>query len=165
MTNTEDKMKRSRKVFYILVCAISICFMQKCEVYAEDSAHTRVIQVVYDDSGSMIKNSGGESVDTWCQAKYAMEVFAALLGEQDTLNVYVMSDFNNGATAEPHLILNGKDGAEVNVEKIHNMITRASNTPFNTVKKAYEDLKKAHYFKKIISERNLSRYRQSDLLL
>ena len=96
---------------------------------------TRVINVVYDDSGSMYTN-----VDTWCQAKYSMEVFAAMLGETDKMNVYYMSDYVNGTSAQPRISLDGNDGAEVNVAKIHNEKTVAGNTPFNSVRKAYLDL-------------------------
>lgn len=76
------------------------------------SSPTRVINLVYDDSGSMIEtdivDSNGntvkydELVDTWCQAKYAIEVFAALLGDNDTLNVYIMSSYS-----KPKLVLYG----------------------------------------------------------
>ena len=106
------------------------------------NAPTRVINLVYDDSGSMI-NTDGQNVDTWCQAKYAVEVFAAMLGERDSLNVYYMSDFDKGETAGPKLSLNGTSGASVNVAKVHDLITRAGNTPFNTVRKAYKDLTQA----------------------
>ncbi len=110
---------------------------------ATTNAHSRIINIVYDDSGSMIK-SDGQLVDTWCQAKYAMEVFSALLGEKDTMNIFVMSDFDDRNTAAgPRIVLNGGDGADVNVAKIHGMLTTAGNTPFNTVRKAYEALASA----------------------
>lgn len=110
-------------------------------VLAKTSEPVRIINVVYDDSGSMIMDSSGKC-DTWCQAKYAMEVFAAMLGENDTMNVYVMSDFQKADNAAPLLALRGSTGAGDNVVKIHNMLTEAANyTTFTTVEKAYEDLK------------------------
>lgn len=110
---------------------------------SSSTAPSRVINVVYDDSGSMI-TTGGQLVDTWCQAKYAMEVFAAMLGTNDTMNIYVMSDFDYGRTnSNPKLVLSGSDGQSTNVSKIHNMVTAAGNTPFNSVRKAYSDLSKA----------------------
>lgn len=103
----------------------------------------RVINVVYDDSGSMI-NTGGKNVDTWGQAKYSMEVFAAMLGSNDTMNIYVMSDFDGGsANAGPRVVLNGKNGTGENVSKVHEMVTTAKNTPFDSVRKAYSDLTSA----------------------
>jgi len=105
------------------------------------SGLARTINVVYDDSGSMI-TSKGQPVDTWCQAKYAMEVFAAMLGTADTMNIYVMSDFGSGRiSSAPKLVLRGEDGQNTNVSKVHNMITAAGNTPFDSVRKAYSDLK------------------------
>lgn len=106
---------------------------------ADSAAPTRIIHVVYDDSGSMIRTDG-KLVDTWCQAKYAMEVFAALMGEKDAINIYVMSDFDSSAVAEPKLALRGASGQEGNVSQVHNMVTRAGNTPFDSVRKAYSDL-------------------------
>lgn len=107
-----------------------------------------VINLVYDDSGSMIKNDKGEYVDTWCQAKYALEVFAGMLGETDTMNVFVMSDFENGTVGEPKLILDGSSGAAKNVNAVHNMVTVDGNTPFNAVRAAEAALESATADKK-----------------
>ena len=103
------------------------------------SVPSKVIHVVYDDSGSMF-TSGGVDVDTWCQAKYSMEVFAAMLGESDQMAVYYMSDYESSTAANARIVLNGSDGASTNVAKIHNETTTAGNTPFNSVRKAYADL-------------------------
>lgn len=118
-------------------CTFSVAFDVAAAVTS--TAPTRIINVVYDDSGSMIKMID-ETVDTWCQAKYAMEVFAAMLEAKDTMNIYVMSDFENGTSKGPRLQVRGKDGVATNVAKIHDMITVAGNTPFNSVRKAYSDL-------------------------
>lgn len=123
--------------------SVVIFFAWFCEkpipIMAATSMPSRQINVVYDDSGSMFK-TGGELVDTWCQAKYAMEVFAAMLGEKDKMNVYYMSDYEKNTKAGPRIELNGIDGSAVNVTKIHDQKTVAGNTPFNSVKKAYADL-------------------------
>lgn len=124
----------------IISVMISAVFMLSLPVTAaENNAPSRVINLVYDDSGSMIELQGAE-VDTWCQAKYAMEVFAAMLGEKDTMNIYVMSDFDKSDSAPPHLVLKGSDDASANVSKVHDMITTARSTPFDSVRKAYSDL-------------------------
>ncbi len=112
-------------------------------INAETYIPSRVINLVYDDSGSMIRTDGAY-VDTWCQAKYAMEVFASMLGEKDTLNIYYMSDYVSGITAKPKISLTGSKDANVttnNVNTIHKLVTDCSDTPFNSVKKAYTDLK------------------------
>lgn len=135
---------RGKRVFaFVLMMIISMQVSITSASAVTDSAPTRIIHVVFDDSGSMIK-ANGQLVDTWCQAKYAMEVFAAMLGENDTMNVYVMSDFDNGrTTAAPKVTLAGADGQATNVSKVHSMLTSAGNTPFNSVRKAYSDLNAA----------------------
>ena len=55
-----------------------------------------------------------------------------------------MSDYVSGTSAPPKIVLKGSKVAsttESNVKTIHNTITDASDTPFNSVKKAYSDLK------------------------
>ena len=130
-------MKRKFLILGIIVIVFANLF--SISVFGSTNYPVRFINVVYDDSGSMIKTHGA-SVDTWCQAKYSLEVFAALLGENDTMNVYYMSDYEADTSASPKLTLYGKDGSEQNVNKVHSMVTEARNTKFNTVRKAYSDL-------------------------
>ncbi len=137
-------MKRIIAVLLILLMLVPFGLIAHAETYIP----SRVINLVYDDSGSMIRTGSGADlkyVDSWCQAKYAMEVFAGMLGERETLNIYYMSDYADGKSADrPKLSLQGsKDAAvtEANVKKIHDLITDASQTPFESVKKAYSDLK------------------------
>lgn len=124
--------------YIIVVLLLLFCLPVKVRA-ADGNIPSKMINVVYDDSGSMIRTDG-QYVDTWCQAKYAMEVFAAMLGERDSMNIYYMSDFGQGTDAEPKLSLNGADGARANVEKIHDTVSEAGSTPFNAVRKAYSDL-------------------------
>ena len=131
-------MKRIVSFFLMIFLLISPVLTVKAE---NTGVHQRVINVVYDDSGSMIQMSG-EKYDTWCQAKYSMEVFASMLGPEDTMNIYVMSDYMTGTENPPRLVLYGKDGGEKNVKSVHDMLTKAQDTPFRSVKKAYEDLAK-----------------------
>lgn len=146
----ENKYKKWWKFFmkkricnFIVFMIIGSVFFSAYGVYAQTNSYPkRVINVVYDDSGSMI-NTKGKNVDTWCEAKYAMEVFSAMLGENDKMNIFCMSDYENGTGAKPKLSLKGSDGTSVNVSKVHNMVTKAGNTPFNAVKAAYNNLKKS----------------------
>lgn len=107
---------------------------------------SKTINVVYDDSSSMIIDANDTYLDRWGQAKYAMEVFAAMLEEKDTMSVYYMSDFMVSANTSvpPKLTISGSEPAETRVAKIHNTVTPSSGTPFDAVAKAYEDLKKAN---------------------
>jgi hypothetical protein len=127
----------------ILLLPIFAVVLSNAETYIP----SRTINLVFDDSSSMITPDNVNYVDTWCQAKYAVEVFAGMLGENETLNIYYMSDYSDGTTtAAPRLTLAGSADAAVtegNVKKVHDLITNALDTPFGAVKKAYEDLKKA----------------------
>ncbi len=131
--------------FVAVVLAVVMLTLFCTTISAETYVPSRTINLVYDDSGSMIRE-GSDYFDTWCQAKYAMEVFAGMLGERETLNIYYMSDYVTGSmSAPPKLTLTGSKDAnvtEANVKKIHDLVTDASETPFASVKKAYQDLKK-----------------------
>lgn len=127
-----------------LILLLMVLLLSALPIYpsAETVIPSKTIHLVYDDSGSMIR-SDGVYVDTWCQAKYAMEVFAAMLSEKDILNIYYMSDYVSGTDAPPKISLQGSTDAAVtasNVQQIHDLVTNASDTPFNAVKKAYADL-------------------------
>jgi len=117
--------------------------MLNCPAIAAENAPTRVINVVYDDSGSMYENNRVGNV-AWSQAKYSAEVFAALLGSTDRMNIYLMSDFvQYPPVRTPRLQLHGRNGSALNVKEIHNMTTqRASGTPFEPVQQAHDDLVK-----------------------
>lgn len=135
-----------RKVITI-VLAFMICMTVSVSALADTYIPSRTINLVYDDSGSMLRIDGTQTcVDTWCQAKYAMEVVASMLDERDELNIYYMSDYVSGGDHPPRLRLHGsRDAATVaaNVAQIHNTITHASNTPFASVKKAYADIRQS----------------------
>ena len=63
-------------------------------IIAQNQPH-RVIHLVYDDSGSMILNEriSGIYYERWAYARYAMEVFAAKLEDNDIMRIYYMEDF------------------------------------------------------------------------
>jgi hypothetical protein len=101
---------------------------------ASESTSGKVIQVVYDDSGSMIVNNKVYQ-ESWSQAKYALEVFAAMLGPNDELNVFPMSLENKKL-----ITIRGSETAEQRVAKINQMNTNAKGTPYAPVLAAYQDL-------------------------
>ena len=139
-----------KKVFtFIVLCSLifqlSTCLFPACASTANQ--HSRAIHVVFDDSGSMIRDNN-QYVDRWCQAKYALEVFAAMLEENDIMQVYYMSDFDTSAggnvSAPARIAIAGSESAETRVSKIHDTVTGAGNTPFDPVVKAYGDLKSSN---------------------
>ena len=76
-------------VLYALVLII-LAGATAVDVSAEaKTKKTRVIHVVYDDSGSMVDSNA-----SWSQAKYALEVFTAMMNENDRLVIYPMSAYS-----------------------------------------------------------------------
>lgn len=136
-------MKKIVSIFFSALMLI-IPFSVAVEVNAAENNFTRVVNVVYDDSGSMLKENG-KNIDRWCKAKYSMEVFASMLTESDTMNIYVMSDFDDEAPSSKkcQITLNGSDSVSTNVKKIHSMETMSGNTPFEAVTAAYKSLQKS----------------------
>jgi len=142
-------MKKSI-VLLLYLALISVIFAPiiNAQSYTTDQ-RSKAIHIVYDDSGSMIKDDdNGKYLDRWAQAKYAMEVFAAMLEENDTMRVYYMSDFDvkhGGKVSAPARIeITGSRDAQSRVDNVHKTITEAWNTPYDTVVKAYNDLKKTN---------------------
>ena len=139
-------MKKVLAIISLLIMMI-ITALGPITAFAEDSSFQsstheprRIINLVYDDSASMYKDfANGKALDTWSKAKYSLEVFAAMLNPNDTMNIYLMSKISGKAAIK----LKGSDGAESNIEKINSMKATAADTPFQTVQRACEDLKKA----------------------
>ena len=94
---------------------------------AKAAEKKRMIYVVFDDSGSM-------NVEfRWSRAKYALEVFTAMLDDQDMLKVFAL---NSGSTLE----MGGND--KDRVQKIHQWGANQNggSTPFGKVEVAAQEL-------------------------
>lgn len=100
-----------------------VIFIPTTAFNAKQSSKGKIINVVYDDSRSMYLNNETR----WCQAKYAMEVFCAMMGKDDTMNIFAMN-------RSEVLTIKGNDPNRV--EKVHAMTSMYSGTPFSTVTKA-----------------------------
>lgn len=100
---------------------------------------TRAIAIVFDNSGSMYE----KGKKAWCQATYAIEVFAAMMNQGDTLQVYPMNDIEVGAlsyTKESPLVISDTSDARY----IRDIYTpKAGNTHIEAVMRAYEGLLRA----------------------
>lgn len=103
----------------------------------DESARTpRVINIVYDDSSSMNQD------EAWCHARYALEVFAAMLDENDTMKVFTMSAADRGRT-EPDVTISGKESMEARVAKVHADFSEIDAwTNFGAAQSAHADLAK-----------------------
>jgi hypothetical protein len=126
-------------VIAILIFNTSIMLSGNAQTYNTEQ-RSKAIHVVFDDSISMITNDSVTFFDRWGQAKYAMEVFAAMLEERDVMNIYFMSDFMNNPNASAGLTVFGHEDAKERVRRVHEHIPNAWGTPFDPVIKAYNDL-------------------------
>lgn len=107
---------------------------------ATDTSKPKIINVVYDDSRSMFEDGSTR----WSQAKYALEVFTAMMGENDTLNIYNMSEYwtdDPSATINPK-ITKVKGSNNNRVSDVHNMNSEYSATPVESIYGAAEALQK-----------------------
>ena len=114
----------SRRVFTFILIIAALVSLSSVQCFAVgQSSNGRIINVVYDDSRSMYLNNETR----WCQAKYAMEVFCAMMDEEDVMNIYAMN-------RSEVLTLKGNDPGRV--QKVHTMTSKYSGTPFSTVTRA-----------------------------
>lgn len=111
----------------------------------EAKAVSRMINVVYDDSNSMLTDQRL----WWCYAKYSLEVFSAMMQDNDTMNIYYMSAHMPSPIPEPdkkpteelHNLSGDRSQQQKNINAIHNNVPYTRGTPFGSIKKAYSDLK------------------------
>lgn len=107
----------------------------------EPPLKSKQINIVMDDSGSMF---GGPDKTAWSRAKYSLEVFAALMNRDDSVNVYLMSRFKDGTTpSTPTLEIRGTTSPQDRVQQVRQLILAGGGTPFAPVMKAETDLKSA----------------------
>ena len=110
-------------------------------VVSADAPAGREINLVIDDSGSMFRDLKTEvTLDRWSKAKYALEVFAAMLAPDDVLNVYRMSDFSQGRSGSVAVTVTGAESTSARAKQIHDMPMQGVDTPFSSVAKAQQDL-------------------------
>lgn len=88
-------MKRCTSMIVALFLLLMCVFTGNQTVYASaKTGDSRAIAIVFDNSGSMYMNGD----QAWCRATYAMEVFASMLNEGDTLLIYPMHPITVGDT-------------------------------------------------------------------
>ena len=130
----------------VLALALFVCSDHDNVQAATKKVKTREIHIVYDDSGSMIDRNA-----SWSQAKYALEVFTAMMGENDEIVIYPMSAFSykdgSGEKSdnwEKTIKLTGSMSLEDRIKTVRNMNGdngEYRNTPIQTVQKAGNDLR------------------------
>ena len=95
---------------------------------------THQINVVLDDSGSMFISP---SPQRWSYVKYALMVFAAMLGPTDQMKVFLLS-----RRGQVTLTIQGSEGgpSQANVDAINGLKMQGGGTPWAAVPKARDDL-------------------------
>lgn len=88
----------------------------------------------------MFVDAEEQPVTWWSIAKYSLEVFAALLGPGDTLNVYRMSDYGRNSSSDPTLVISGSESVATRVESVHTLQLQGRSTPWRSVTAAAENL-------------------------
>ena len=124
-----------RLLSLFLILGMMICCGMKTEA-APTSGQGRIINVVYDDSGSMVMDlESRQFIERWSQAKYAMEVFSAMMSKDDVMNIYPMS-------IEGKLGLTVRGDDPNRVQAVHDMNGKYRNTPFVTVTSAAKKMER-----------------------
>lgn len=133
---------KRKAAFAFAALLLALLFAPVGRAYAQ-SAPTREIALVYDDSGSMIFSQGTYR-ENWYRAKYAMEVFAAMMDTGDRMTVFPMSFYRNSVEgSDPPITLKGSQTAEERVQTIHTMNHDYRGTPFNSVRAACQFLQES----------------------
>lgn len=129
--------------FWRLLCLVFIFtllfFTNNIAVRADSgtkNAKSRSIAIVYDNSGSMYIDQNL----AWCRAIYSMEVFASMMNEGDTFQIYPMFEITVGqktySSQNPFTLYGG--GATSGIRDI--FTTNAGGTPIETILDAYTGL-------------------------
>ncbi len=129
---------KKKLICLLLTVLLAVTLLPLGALAAEKEDVSREIAVVFDNSGSMYMMGG----DLWCRATYAVEVFAAMMNEGDTLKVFPMWEVQTSKGAynyennQPLVVQSVADIAE-----IHEMYTEwAGGTPIESIDAAYASL-------------------------
>ncbi len=126
-------------VFSLLLLLSSLCG-EFVVSKAEKTSTTRVINVVYDDSGSTYYDNAQTKMDIWSNSLYAIEALSALLQNDDTMNVFQMSSNEYKDSNPSKLTIKGSDSMKKRIDMIDTIQIDYCNTPYRTVENAYNDL-------------------------
>ncbi len=134
-------MKGKYKFFTIaiaLIFAVTLCITSVfVGAESENDKKTYEIAMVFDNSGSMYQN------ESWCRAKYAMEIFASMVDfKKDALKIYPMWQVTTDGSHDGGSYAPIKINSVGDIDKISNMFTVfCEHTPFEAVEDAYNGLK------------------------
>ncbi|MBQ8975782.1 MAG: VWA domain-containing protein [Oscillospiraceae bacterium] len=132
-------MKKGWCFFLAVLLVISCAAVPVSAAGQEKASAVRNIAIVFDNSGSMYADEN----KAWCRATYAMEVFAAMMNQGDTLSIHPMHevtiDGKRYDSANP-VVVSGPKNAEI-IRRIYT--PDALGTPIETIDAAYNSLARA----------------------
>lgn len=140
-------MKRCMSIILVFLLFLSCIISEQTEVFAaEKSTESRAIAIVFDNSGSMYYDGNM----AWCRATYAMEVFASMLNEGDTLLIYPMHPITVGddeyTMQDPFKLTDANQASKIREIYTENAIA----TPIESVDYAAEGLSSIRADKKYL---------------
>ena len=136
-----SKMRNGRRLI-IVALILSLVMINICFSYGDDQTKTlspkKIVSVLYDDSASM-HMSGNPS---WSYANYAMQAFAGLMNDNDTLMLTYMSEPEKTIRSSDQNGLLGsfKEDRQKTVDNIRKNVDGGSITPFAAVDTACQAL-------------------------
>ncbi len=130
-------MKKPICLVLALLMALNCMAFSASAASGEKNQIKRDIAIVFDNSGSMYENNNL----AWCRAIYAMEVFASMMNQGDTMTIYPMHeveiDGRRFDSSNP-VVISGPGDAE----KVRKMYTpEAEGTPIETIDAAFEGMR------------------------
>ena len=139
------KFQAAVAVVVALLLAGLACLPNRSFAMSGKNVPKRTIAIVYDNSGSMFQGDG----KTWCQAQYAMEVFASMMNQGDKLMIYPMWGITIGNSGgkeysfqENNPLIITEDKQKASIRDIYTPFsTGNAYTPIESIDAAVEGLK------------------------
>lgn len=133
-------LKRVVSLFMVILLIFgNACFFTEAFA-AEKETKTRTIAIVHDNSGSMYMNKN----KAWCQAQYAIEVFADMMNEGDKLMVYPMwpvsADGSTVYTYQDNPVVITEDNQKTALRTLKSDLTNGDYTPIESIDAAHQGL-------------------------
>ncbi len=131
--------RAQRLLSLVLVCCMLLPgLVDSAKAVGAGNNTSRSIAIVLDNSGSMYLRGNM----AWCRATYAIEVFASMMNEGDSLQVYPMFDMTaQGKTYSSQSPVTVYGGGDISVIRDLHTPT-ALGTPIETIDDAYQGLQK-----------------------
>ncbi|MEI7579937.1 MAG: hypothetical protein WCJ58_07970 [bacterium] len=115
----------------------NISFVDAKTSVSSSAIKKKIINVVYDDSQSMVFNEANEYLMNWSQAKYALEVFTSLMGSEDKMNIFPLTGGK--------ILLSGTDTPSDRLSKIRNWNKSPGGTRYSVLLDAEKNLESNNF--------------------